>query len=60
MTDEAQTGQGDPHADWTERLLGLADGIRREDARRFVHDLYAHAQSELDEVRAKADLEREE
>ncbi|GHB47755.1 hypothetical protein GCM10010377_43200 [Streptomyces viridiviolaceus] len=45
---------------WVDRLLRLAEGIPADEARRFVHDLYAHAQSDLDEERAEADLEREE
>ncbi|CAM5565265.1 hypothetical protein STANM309S_02684 [Streptomyces tanashiensis] len=31
-----------------------------QDARRFVHDLYAKAQADLDAERAEADFEREE
>ncbi|WP_282694587.1 hypothetical protein [Streptomyces sp. CC208A] len=52
--------QGDPLAAWTERLLRLGDGISQEDARAFVHELYTHAQSDLDAERAEADFEREE
>ncbi|MER8041105.1 hypothetical protein ACFCZV_16360 [Streptomyces hydrogenans] len=52
--------QADPLAAWTARLLGLGTGISPEDARGFVHDLYAHAQSVLDEERAEADFAREE
>ncbi|GAA3942061.1 hypothetical protein GCM10022244_57470 [Streptomyces gulbargensis] len=56
----ADSATGDPFGPWTERLLGLADGISREDARQFVHDLYTHAQSDLDQERAEADFERDE
>ncbi|MFF2777322.1 hypothetical protein ACFVU3_20720 [Streptomyces sp. NPDC058052] len=52
--------QSDPLAAWTGRLLTLGAGISPEDARAFVQDLYAHAQSELDEKRAEADFAREE
>ncbi|MGY3340660.1 hypothetical protein ACVW0K_006759 [Streptomyces filamentosus] len=52
--------QDDPLAAWTERLLRLGGGMSPDDARAFVHDLYAYAQSTLDETRADADLEREE
>ncbi|MFD7671891.1 MULTISPECIES: hypothetical protein [Streptomyces] len=51
---------GDPLATWTDRLLRLGAGIAPEDARKFVHDLYAQAQSDLDSERAEADFEREE
>lgn len=51
---------GDPLASWTGRLLRLGVGIAPEDARKFVHDLYAQAQSDLDSERAEADFEREE
>lgn len=50
----------DPHGVWTGRLLRLGVGISPEDARNFVHDLYAQAQSDLDDERAEADFEREE
>lgn len=52
--------EADPLASWTERLLRLSDGIAPDEARAFVHDLYTHAQSELDEARAAADFERDE
>ncbi|GHJ92396.1 MULTISPECIES: hypothetical protein [Streptomyces] len=52
--------QADPLAAWTARLLGLGTGISPEDADAFVRDLYAHAQSDLDEERAEADYVREE
>ncbi|MFF0201385.1 hypothetical protein [Streptomyces sp. NPDC005017] len=45
---------------WTSRLLGLGEGISPEAARTFVHDLYAHAQADLDEGRAEAEFQREE
>ncbi|WP_225801024.1 hypothetical protein [Streptomyces sp. NK15101] len=54
------TEPDDPLGSWTGRLLRLGVGISPDDARRFVHDLYAQAQSDLDEERAKADFEREE
>ncbi|MEU2660086.1 hypothetical protein ABZ615_32800 [Streptomyces sp. NPDC007325] len=57
MAAEEQT---DPLAGWTARLLRLGPGISQDDARAFVHDLYAHAQSTLDEERAEADFAREE
>ncbi|MEO3764181.1 hypothetical protein [Streptomyces sp. B5E4] len=50
----------DPHGEWTSRLLSLGPGIPPAAAREFVHDLYVHAQSDLDEERAEADFEREE
>ncbi|MFB7942624.1 hypothetical protein ACFWIN_20680 [Streptomyces sp. NPDC127049] len=52
--------QTDPLAGWTARLLRLGPGISQDDARAFVHDLYAHAQSTLDADRAEADFVREE
>ncbi|MFD4371179.1 hypothetical protein [Streptomyces sp. NPDC058486] len=52
--------QSDPLAVWTGRLLRLGPGISPDDARAFVHDLYAHAQSDLDAERAEADFVREE
>lgn len=52
--------QTDPLAAWTARLLRLGPGISQEDARAFVHDLYAHARSTLDEERAEAEFVREE
>jgi hypothetical protein len=51
---------GDPLVLWTDRLLRLGPGIPPEDARAFVHDLYARAQADRDEERAEADFEREE
>ncbi|CAM5416318.1 hypothetical protein [Streptomyces tanashiensis] len=50
----------DPLGYWTSRLLRIGVGILPEDARRFVHDLYAKAQADLDAERAEADFEREE
>ncbi|GGR56124.1 hypothetical protein [Streptomyces roseolus] len=52
--------QGDPHAAWTERLLGLGSGIPLTEARSFVRDLYLHAQAGLDAERAEAEAAREE
>ncbi|NED05454.1 hypothetical protein G3I55_27790 [Streptomyces sp. SID6648] len=50
----------DPLAPWTDRLLGLGDGVPPEAARSFVHDLYAQAQADIDKERAEAEFEREE
>ncbi|MBO1335717.1 hypothetical protein [Streptomyces sp. VRA16 Mangrove soil] len=50
----------DPYDAWTRRLLSLSPDLSRDSARQFVHDLYAHAQSDLDDQRAEADFEREE
>ncbi|MFF7443903.1 hypothetical protein [Streptomyces sp. NPDC008122] len=54
------TEPDDPLGVWTGRLLRLGVGISPDEARRFVHDLYAQAQSDLDEKRAEADFKREE
>lgn len=51
---------GDPLASWTDRLLRLGADISPEDARRFVHDLYARAQADVDDERAEAEFQREE
>ncbi|MFI7872337.1 hypothetical protein [Streptomyces salinarius] len=51
---------GYPLGPWTDRLLRLDPGISPQDARGFVHDLYARAQADRDEERAEADFEREE
>ncbi|MEV5883588.1 hypothetical protein AB0L74_12845 [Streptomyces sp. NPDC052020] len=45
---------------WTDRLRTLSPDISREDARRFVQDLYQHAQTVRDQERSDADYEREE
>lgn len=45
---------------WTDRLRSLSPDISREDAGRFVRDLYHHAQSDRDRERSDADYEREE
>ncbi|MFF4874345.1 hypothetical protein ACIPQA_33500 [Streptomyces sp. NPDC090109] len=50
----------DPHDAWTRHLLSLGPGIAPDRDRGFVHDLYAHAQSDLDDERAEADFERKE
>ncbi|WP_338701917.1 hypothetical protein V2W30_31655 [Streptomyces sp. Q6] len=50
----------DPHDAWTRRLPALGPGISQDSARQFVSDLYAHAQSGLDDERAEAEFEREE
>ncbi|MFK0211004.1 MULTISPECIES: hypothetical protein [unclassified Streptomyces] len=50
----------DPLGYWTGRLLRLGVGISPEEARKFVHELYAKARSDLDAERAEADFEREE
>ncbi|GAB3114251.1 hypothetical protein GCM10027160_19700 [Streptomyces calidiresistens] len=51
----------DEHIDtWTARLMDLAGALDRETARRFVHEVYRGAQSDLDTERAAADFEREE
>ncbi|MFH8837085.1 hypothetical protein [Streptomyces sp. NPDC017868] len=54
------TEPDDPLGSWTGRLLRLGVGISPDDARKFVHDLYARAQADLDAERAEADFEREE
>ncbi|MFJ4923522.1 hypothetical protein [Streptomyces sp. NPDC088725] len=50
----------DPRETWTSRLRDLSDEVPPENAERFVNDLYAAAQADLDEQRAQADFEREE
>jgi hypothetical protein len=54
----------DPLGPWTEHLRDLTDksnpDAADDTAARFVHDLYAAAQQDLDEQRAEADFEREE
>nr|WP_164395229.1 hypothetical protein [Streptomyces harenosi] len=45
---------------WTDRLRTLSPDISREDASRFVHDLYRRAQTDRDQERSDADYEREE
>ncbi|GHJ92407.1 hypothetical protein SNE510_19260 [Streptomyces sp. NE5-10] len=50
----------DPHHAWTPRLSSLGPGTAPGRAREFVHELHAHAQSDLDDERAEADFEREE
>ncbi|WP_353940243.1 hypothetical protein ABII15_00685 [Streptomyces sp. HUAS MG91] len=54
MTDD------DPHGAWTKRLISLGPDISADKAREFVHDLYDHAQSDLDDERTEAEFEREE
>jgi len=50
----------DPHREWTQRLTTLGQDIPTDKARQFVHDLYDHAQSDLDDERNEAEFEREE
>lgn len=50
----------DARAEWTDRLLKLAEGMDRNTARSFVDGLYAAAQDDLAEVKKEADIEREE
>jgi hypothetical protein len=47
---------------WTHRLRDMTgeSDSDREEARRFVIDLYMAAQADQDEVRAEAEFEREE
>ncbi|CAL9483612.1 hypothetical protein SUDANB58_03105 [Streptomyces sp. enrichment culture] len=45
---------------WADRLRTLSPDISREDADRFVHDLYQRAQTDRDQERSDADYEREE
>ncbi|MCZ0982778.1 hypothetical protein O1L60_38285 [Streptomyces diastatochromogenes] len=54
------TEPDDPLGSWTGRLLRLGVGISPDEARKFVHALYAQAQADLDAERAEADFEREE
>ncbi|MER5951725.1 hypothetical protein ABT127_37375 [Streptomyces sp. NPDC001904] len=50
----------DPHREWTQRLTSLGPDIPADKARKFVHELYDHAQADLDDERAEAEFEREE
>lgn len=52
----------DPIEVWTSRLRDMTGEKETdsEDARRFVEDLYTAAQIDQDQVRAKAEFEREE
>ncbi|NLU68337.1 hypothetical protein [Streptomyces sp. HNM0574] len=50
----------DPLARWVERLLALSDGIDRAEAEKFVRELYAAAQSDLDADKAESEFQREE
>jgi hypothetical protein len=58
--DSAMTQPSDSLDPWTDRLRTLSPDISREDASRFVHDLYQRAQTDRDQERSDADYEREE